>query len=200
MVRNGTSGPSDRSVERAKATFDQGVRAVKTWWRSREEQRRPLPAVDPITEPPEPPAEDRVDALVAQVSQELEQVRHDVDGHDVELLHALERLATSYERVVQRLDEDRRERRMLAEAVLRLERRLSEPGRSNAEPTNGERITGGWVTPIPEGDLLPHAVAPDRAIEPEAALDRRDDDHRDDDRSEVDRISELFGDPVPERR
>src|SRR5919198_5049664 len=125
MVRNGISGPSDRPVERAKATFDQGVRAVKTWWRSREQQRRPATAIDLTTPSPEPQPDGSGDALIAQVSEKLEHIRRDVDGHDVELLHALQRLATSYERVVAQLENDRRERRMLAEAVLRLERRLS---------------------------------------------------------------------------
>ncbi len=186
MVRSGNSLPGDRPIERARTTFDQGVRAVKTWWRARETPKQPASTVPLATDAHVPSASSLSngtgDAVVAQVSAELERFRRDVDGHDIELLHALERLAGSYERVVVQLESDRRERRMLAEAVLRLERRLSA-----AELSTGERVTGGWVGP--ETEPLPPDEPADEMLQ-SSAPEREE---------ELDRINELFGHPVSER-
>jgi hypothetical protein len=186
MVRNKIPGPSDRPVERARATVDQGIRAVKTWWRSRDVPNRFGGGIDLTTEPHDPQpsfSNGTGDAVVGYVTEELDRMRRDVEHNDVELLQALQRLAASYERVVERLESDRLERRMLAEAVLRLERRLSvgEPaGGSVGELSSSDRVTGGWVTPVPEPDSRPHPVDP--------ASDKGT--------NGVDPINELFADHI----
>jgi hypothetical protein len=202
MMRSANSRLSERPAERVRATFDQGVRAVKTWWRSVETPKLPNHAnndIDLTTEPPDPQpsaatASPSNDVLFSYVTEELDRIRRDVDEHNLELLHALERLAASYERVADRLESDRRERRMLAEAVLRLERRLEpvEPASSSlAELSSGDRVTGGWVTPTHDTSSPSTAAESATATGAEASSG--------DGANGVDPIDELFGDPVPDR-
>ncbi len=199
MVRSAFPGPSDRPVERVRATLDQGVRAVKTWWRARETAHlvsRPHHVdVDLTSESPRhDTSEDGTrDTVARYVTEEFDRMRREVDEHDVELLQALKRLASSYERVVERLETDRRERRLLAEAVLRLERRLSvlePPAKPFTELPRGERVTGGWVSS--GGDAGQAANADDTTA-------TSGDTSSDPDHKPVDPIEELFGDPVSER-
>jgi hypothetical protein len=193
MVRSAIPGPSDHPVERARATFDQGIRAVKTWWRSRDVPVRPGGGIDLTTEPhdSQPSSSNGTgDAVVAHVTEELDRMRRDVERNDVELLQALQRLAASYERVVERLESDRRERRMLAEAVLRLERRISQgelASGSAGELSSGERVTGGWVMPVPEPDSPPHAAESATTLDASASEKGA---------NGVDPIHELFADHI----
>ena len=199
MVRSAFPGPSDRPVERVRATLDQGVRAVKTWWRARE-AARPSPRpygveVDLTTESPRHDTSDDStrDAVARYVTEEFDRMRREVDEHDVELLQALQRLASSYERVVERLETDRRERRLLAEAVLRLERRLSllePPDKPFTELPRGARVTGGWVSP---------ATASNQTANAEGKPATSGDEGADPNTKPVDPIAELVGDPVSER-
>jgi hypothetical protein len=200
MVRTRTLRPNDRQIERARATLDQGVRAVKTWWRSVDAPKRAGRAIDLTAESAETPQPDGLsngaaDALVAYVTEELDRMRRDVDEHDVELLQALQRLAASYERIVERLESDRQERRMVAEAVLRLERRLAsgEVGSGSAgELPSGERVTGGWVSPAPQPDSPPSAVEPATTIEEAIAASNEG-------TNGFEHTTEVIIDPVSER-
>lgn len=161
--------PGGRPIDRARAALDQGARAVKTWWRSIDAPERPGAALDLTTEAPSTPHPNGSssgvgDGFHASVVDELDRLRRDLGARDAELLHALQRLAESYERIAERLENDSRERQMLTEAVLRLERRLPavevRSGPTRELPT-GERVIGGRVSaPEAQPDLPPPEVSP----------------------------------------
>jgi hypothetical protein len=148
-------GPGDRPVDRARAAIDRGARGLKAWWRSIDAPAEPGAAIDLTAD-----AEHRSQAVEladhagddfrASVAEELDRLRREVGARDGELLHALQRLAQSFERVADRLESDARERQLLSEAVLRLERRLPPaegPNGSAGELPKGERVIGGRVSP-----------------------------------------------------
>ncbi|HEY7134171.1 MAG TPA: hypothetical protein VIB48_03820 [Acidimicrobiia bacterium] len=155
MVPTREPGPGDRPIDRARAAIDRGARGLKAWWRSVDAPAPPVDAVDLTADDGNLSRAVELAAPVdddfrAQVTEELARLRREVGARDAELLHALQRLATSFERVAERMESDARERQLLSEAVLRLERRLP-PADHEAGPVGelpkGERVIGGRVTP-----------------------------------------------------
>lgn len=100
-----------------------------------------------------------VDALAECLSGELGRLRGEIDERDGDLVRALERVADSYEHVATQLEDNRRVQCLLAEGLVRLERRLAaiERGRPARELSpSGQRVIGGTITPpaelLPRGD------------------------------------------------
>jgi hypothetical protein len=150
-------GPGDRPIDRARAAIDRGARGLKAWWRSIDAPAEPGAAIDLTTDAANPSAAVELahqggDDFRASVAEELDRLRREVGARDAELLHALQRLAQSFERVADRLESDARDRQLLSEAVLRLERRLPPaegPDGAAGELPKGERVIGGKVSPPP---------------------------------------------------
>lgn len=147
-------GPGDRPIDRARAAIDRGARGLKAWWRSIDAPAEAGAAIDLTTDAEHPSqavelADQVGDEFRASVAEELDRLRREVGARDAELLHALQRLAQSFERVADRLESDARDRQLLSEAVLRLERRLppAEGPNGPGELPKGERVIGGKVSP-----------------------------------------------------
>jgi len=68
---------------------------------------------------------DRVDALTEAIGGELGRLRGEMRGRDADLVQALQQVAESYDRVAARLDDERRVQTLLAEALVRIDRRLA---------------------------------------------------------------------------
>lgn len=70
-------------------------------------------------------------------------------GRDEDLVAALERVAESYERVADRVDDERRVQMLLAEALVRIEQRLTAIEAPAREPElpRGPRLIGGSIGP-----------------------------------------------------
>ncbi|HZJ26133.1 MAG TPA: hypothetical protein VFF40_03815 [Acidimicrobiia bacterium] len=70
-------------------------------------------------------------------------------GRDTDLVRALDRVAESYERVANRLADERRVQVLLAEALVRIEQRLTslDPPSRGPELPRGPRVVGGSIAP-----------------------------------------------------
>jgi hypothetical protein len=108
----------------------------------------------PVASPAVPeaaPTPDRVDALTDAIGGELGRLRGEIRGRDADLVHALQQVAASYDRVAARLDDERRVQELLAEALVRIDRRLATiEGRGNSsqvELPRGPRVIGGSIEP-----------------------------------------------------
>jgi hypothetical protein len=97
------------------------------------------------------PERDRVDALTEAIGGELGRLRAEMRGRDADLVQALQSVAASYDRVAARLDEERRVQSLLAEALVRIDRRLAaiEGGArpEREELPRGPRVIGGSIAP-----------------------------------------------------
>ena len=113
-------------------------------------------AASPATAPL--PASDRIDALTQAIGGELGRPRGEVRGRDADLVDALQRVAASYDRMADQLDHARKVQALLAEALIRIDRRLAaieggrEGGREVARPKREElprapRVIGGSIAP-----------------------------------------------------
>ncbi len=91
----------------------------------------PNPGVPATAPPPLPP--DRVDALTEAIGGELGRLRGEIRGRDTDLVQALQQVAASYDRVAARLDDERRVQTLLAEALVRIDRRLASIERQGIE-------------------------------------------------------------------
>lgn len=76
---------------------------------------------------------DRVDALTEAIGGELGRLRGEMRGRDADLVQALQQVAESYDRVAARLDDERRVQTLLAEALVRIDRRLATIERQGIE-------------------------------------------------------------------
>jgi hypothetical protein len=130
-----------------------------------------LPATTPGATPPGPTAApapttpasmpDRVDALTEAIGGELGRLRGEMRGRDADLVKALQQVAESYDRVAARLDDERRVQALLAEALVRIDRRLASIEGSRAanpaiegagtppreDTTRSQRVIGGSIAP-----------------------------------------------------
>ena len=123
-------------------------------------------AANPTATTPTPdapfPAPDRIDALTEAIGGELGRLRSEVRGRDADLVDALQRVAASYDRMADQLEHDRRVQALLAEALVRIDRRLAaieggregarDAGREAARPKREElprapRVIGGSIAP-----------------------------------------------------
>ena len=105
------------------------------------------------------PEADRIDALTKVISGELGQLRGEIRGRDADLVDALQRVAASYDRMADQLEHDRRVQALLAEALVRIDRRIGgiETGRDatgreigrpkREELPRGPRVIGGSIAP-----------------------------------------------------
>jgi hypothetical protein len=124
---------------------------VKRRKRSRAQEPTPAPSSSPVVAPvPAPSLPDRVDALTEAIGGELGRLRGEMRGRDADLVQALHQVAASYDRVADRLDENRRVQDLLAEALVRIDRRLARlEGGPIAldELPRGPRVIGGSINP-----------------------------------------------------
>ncbi len=108
------------------------------------------------------------DAPVAASPPELEQLRDEIRGRDTDLVDALQRVAASYDRMAEQLEHDRRVQALLAEALVRIDRRLAgieagrpptgrEIGRAKREELpRGPRVIGGSIAPRQDVPRVDH--------------------------------------------
>lgn len=90
----------------------------------------------------------------------LGELAQDQRSRDDDLVHALEHVAASYEKIADRLSDERRVQVLLAEALVRIEHRLAAldaPSRGPELP-RGPRVVGGSIAP---GDDPPRIAKPD---------------------------------------
>jgi hypothetical protein len=124
----------------------------------------PIPAPAPASAPavaaaPAVPVPDRIDALTEAIGGELGRLRGEIRARDTDLVQALHRLAASYDRVADRLDHDRRVQALLAEGLVRIDRRLSAiDGRRSPrdELPHTQRVIGGSIAPRQDIPRLDH--------------------------------------------
>lgn len=94
---------------------------------------------------------DRVDALTEAIGGELGRLRGEMRGRDADLVQALHQVAESYDRVAARLDDERRVQELLAEALVRIDRRLAAmggtAGSARDELARAQRVIGGSIAP-----------------------------------------------------
>jgi len=94
---------------------------------------------------------DRVDALTEAIGGELGRLRGEIRGRDADLVQALQQVAASYDRVAARLDDERRVQELLAEALIRIDRRLAAIEGTNRpardELPRSPRVIGGSIAP-----------------------------------------------------
>lgn len=99
---------------------------------------------------------DRVDALTEAIGGELGRLRGEMRGRDADLVQALHQVAASYDRVAARLDDERRVQELLAEALVRIDRRLAtiegkgidgKPTPPPGELPRSQRVIGGSIAP-----------------------------------------------------
>jgi hypothetical protein len=115
---------------------------------------------------------DRVDALTEAIGGELGRLRGEMRGRDADLVQALQQVAASYDRVAARLDDERRVQGLLAEALVRIDRRLATIERQGIERQGIERqgsteaaIEGpSTATPALEGPASDERPRPQRVI------------------------------------
>lgn len=96
--------------------------------------------------------------LTETLRSQLGALAQDQASRDTDLVHALEHVAASYERIADRLADERRVQVLLAEALVRIEHRLTaldSPSRGPELP-RGPRVVGGSIAP--SGD--PPDIAP----------------------------------------
>jgi hypothetical protein len=136
-----------------------GVRVMGRRRRARAEAERaaavPAAAVPPVTPAEDPRAPEWMEALTAALGGELGRLRGEVRARDADLVAALERIADSYDRLADQVADHRRVNALLAEALVRIDRRLAalESGRSGRESLPGPaapRVIGGSITPPAE--------------------------------------------------
>ncbi len=99
---------------------------------------------------PAVPVPDRIDALTQAIGGELGRLRGEIRGRDAELVDALLRVGASYDRMADQLDRDRRVKALLAEALVRIDRRLAAiEGRriGRDDPARAQRVIGGSIAP-----------------------------------------------------
>jgi hypothetical protein len=92
-------------------------------------------------------------ALTEAIGGELGRLRGEVRARDADLVRALERIADSYDRLAHQVADHRRVNGLLAEALVRIERRLValEQERPAREQLPGPpRVIGGSITPPAE--------------------------------------------------
>ena len=110
----------------------------------------PIAASNPAAAPAVP-VPDRVDALTEAIGGELGRLRGEMRGRDADLVQALHQVAASYDRVVARLDDDRRVQSLLAEALVRIDRRLAAIEGTGRTPRDelprAQRVIGGSIAP-----------------------------------------------------
>jgi hypothetical protein len=114
--------------------------------------------------PTAPLMPDRVDALTEAIGGELGRLRGEMRGRDADLVQALQQVAESYDRVAARLDDERRVQTLLADALVRIDRRLAsierqgiappavegpstEPPAIEGKGTPPQRVIGGSIAP-----------------------------------------------------
>ena len=117
------------------------------------------PATTPASAVPTMP--DRVDALTEAIGGELGRLRGEMRGRDADLVQALQQVAESYDRVAARLDDERRVQTLLAEALVRIDRRLATIEGQGIERQGIERqgIEGqGSAAPAVEAPADPAAL------------------------------------------
>ncbi len=113
------------------------------------------PATTPASVVPTMP--DRVDALTEAIGGELGRLRGEMRGRDADLVQALQQVAESYDRVAARLDDERRVQALLAEALVRIDRRLASIERQGSaapavEGAADPPALGGPSTTAPAAD------------------------------------------------
>jgi hypothetical protein len=93
---------------------------------------------------------DRVDALTEAIGGELGRLRGEIRARDADLVQALQQVAASYDRVAARLDDERRVQELLAEALVRIDRRLATiegTARPSQAELRAQRVIGGSIAP-----------------------------------------------------
>jgi hypothetical protein len=102
----------------------------------------------------QPTVPDRVDALTEAIGGELGRLRGEMRGRDADLVQALQQVAASYDRVAAKLDDERRVQVLLAEALVRIDRRLAAiEGSRTPAPGEGAQLESAGTTPGTKDDL-----------------------------------------------